>query len=87
MQPFPKPDPKPYKPKRKPSDVGYHRGALVALAALHAWDGPSSVAYKEVLVMFDLNELLHVARREGQMRWSGLSEYVRRKQNPKVPVR
>lgn len=57
-----------YKKPRKPGDMGYHRGALVALAALHKWDGAGGVAYREVMMMFDLDELLHVARREGQIR-------------------
>lgn len=65
------------KPRRKPGDVGFYRGVIAALGALRAMCGATSKEYDVVVETFDLKELVTVARRGGDMKWSGLSEYLR----------
>ncbi len=60
-----------------PSGWSYFRGALDALGVIYDWDG-IGVAYHTIINTFDKGELVAIARRTGLMRWSGLSEYVRK---------
>lgn len=55
----------------------FYRGVIAALGALNGMCGATSVEYHEVAKTFDVDALVRVARRErGDMKWSGLSEYV-----------
>lgn len=68
---------RPYKKAMKPGTAGYHRGVIAALTLIYRYDGLLSQHYLEVLHASRLADLLKVARRDGDMKSSGLSEYVR----------
>ena len=59
--------------------VDFYHGVIVALAVveLHQQD----VMFDEIVGSVGSEKLLNVARRNGDMRWSGLSRYVKRCKN------
>jgi len=66
----------------KPSeiDIGFMAGVACALAvvALHGED----TIFDEIVKSVGEEKLISECRRRGVMRWSGLSDYVRRKAVP-----
>lgn len=56
---------------------GFYRGVIAALGALKGMEAPHSVHYHEVARTFDVAALVREARREGDLEWSGIGEYVR----------
>ena len=57
-------------------DRSWLRGYTVALAALAQFD--QSTIYDAVVNNGEPEAIIRLARRDGAMRWSGLSGYVRR---------
>jgi len=54
----------------------WYRGFIAALAPLAPFE--EDTIYDEVVNTVDEAELIQQARKDGAMRWSGLSRYVRR---------
>ena len=61
-----------------PDDKAWLRGFTVALASLHIWD--LGTIYDGVVdESGEADALIRQARKDGAMRWSGLSGFVRRR--------
>ena len=54
-------------------EVEFHRGMLAALAVVASFD--EETIYQAIVNTTDENLLIQIARRDGSMRWSGLSRY------------
>ena len=61
-----------------PTHDDFYRAALFCLRVILDCDGNGSTLYEEVVLNIGLNELCRVARKEGDMKWSGLDWYMRR---------
>ena len=57
----------------------FYLGAICALAAMATF-GEDTI-YDEIVKTFDEDELIRVARKTGNMRWSGLDQYRKRKRS------
>lgn len=55
------------------NDFEFYRGMLAALAVVATFD--KQVVFDEIVNTANVDELVQVARRDGIMRWSGLSKY------------
>jgi len=55
----------------------FYRGALFCLRVILDCDGNGNTIYKEVVLNIGLDDLCRVARKEGDLKWSGLDWYMR----------
>jgi hypothetical protein len=66
-------------------DPGFYAGVLVCLAQIDAHGDTDSPLYREILDAVGYDDLVAVARADGQMRLSGLDKIVRkRRRTPPV---
>ena len=57
-------------------DEEFYLGIISALAVVNIYN--LDTLFDEIVGTTDLENLVKVARKNGHMRWSGLSEYLRR---------
>jgi len=67
---------RPYKKKRKPGECGRLRGYLDALEIIYTLEGFTD-AYDCIVDSAGLSEVVAIARRDGRMTETGLSDCVR----------
>lgn len=65
----------------KHKEADFYHGVIAALAVVALHD--QRVVFDEIVGTLDEKELISVARRNGDMRWSGLSKYGYGKRAPK----
>ena len=67
------------RPIMKPEDRAWNRGAICVLASLWSVDR-DTVVYDEIMNNLP-DDVIETARRDGTLRWSGLSAYLKRKKS------
>lgn len=71
------PDVHPISERERIRRVERDRGSIIALGTLWAID-KDTVVYDHVVDALGPDDLIDQARKDGNMRWSGLSDYIRR---------
>jgi len=61
-------------------DREWYRGAICTLGVLWDYDD-DTVVYDQIIENYDQDKLIEVARKDGNMRRSGLSKYLERKKS------
>ena len=65
--------------KTKEKSNAFDGGIIAALGVLHQHDIPT--IYDEIVATTDEKSLIAFARRNGDLEWSGLADYIKRKRN------